>query len=175
MKKYILARVTMLAMMAAVCMTFTACGGDSDDDGKTGPGGGATGSAEYVEPCLDFGSSQSHVKEYMTGTAFQLSENSNEYTLLYIENNSSTLINYMFINAKLHMVGVSYAVGGESKALAFKSEIEKRYGVTMTRKDDPDNYAQFIYTCTVTINQRQVAIVMNCYAQGINIIYGLPD
>ena len=54
-------RYLFLAMMAAMCVTFTACGGDSDDDPN--PGGGTTGSTEYVDPCLDFGSSQSHVKE----------------------------------------------------------------------------------------------------------------
>ena len=40
MKKSIFTRVMMLAMMAAVCMTFTACGGD--DDG-TPAGGGDNG------------------------------------------------------------------------------------------------------------------------------------
>ena len=33
MKKFIFAKMMMLAMMAAMCVTFTACGGDSDDDG----------------------------------------------------------------------------------------------------------------------------------------------
>ena len=174
MKKEIFTRVMMLAMMAVVAMTFTACGGDSDNDTPQGPTG-PTGSTEYVTPCLDFGSSVAHVKEYMSGTIWQLNENSNAAVLLYVNNQATTVVNYMFINAKLHMTTVTYNGGGESKANAFKAEIEKLYGVTMTRENDPDNPAQFVYHCTVTVNQKSVVIMMTCYAQGINIIYALPD
>ena len=50
MKKSIFTRVMMLAMMAAVCMAFTACGGD--DDGQTPPAGGGvgTGGGGNVKP-----------------------------------------------------------------------------------------------------------------------------
>lgn len=166
----------MVAMMALVTMTFTACGGDSDDGGNTVPGGGGTtGSTEYVAPCLDFGSNMAHVKEYMAGSIWQLDENSNDYVLLYINNNSTAVINYMFINSKLHMVTVTYTGGGESKALAFKAEIEKHYGVTMIRENDPKDASQYVYHCTATINQKSVVIMMNCYSQAINIVYSLPD
>ena len=90
----------MLAMMAAMCVTFTACGGDSDDDGTPQVPTGPTGSTEYVDPCLDFGSSQSHVKEYMSAFNWELNENSNEYTLLYSNAGASVVINYMFIGNK---------------------------------------------------------------------------
>ena len=73
----------MLAMMAAMCVTFTACGGDSDDDGIPQTLTGPTGSTEYFDPCLDNGSSQRHVKEYMYGCNCELNENSNESTLRY--------------------------------------------------------------------------------------------
>ena len=65
-------RYLFLAMMAAMCVTFTACGGDSDDDGTPQVPTGPTGSTEYVDPCLDFGSSQSHVKEWMSGSNWEL-------------------------------------------------------------------------------------------------------
>ena len=124
-----------VAMMAAMCLTFTACGGDDSDSTPGKPDGpsGQTGNTEYVTPCLDFGSSIAHVKEYMSGTIWQLNENSNDAVLLYINNQATTVVNYMFTNAKLHMTTVTYNGGGESKANAFKAEIEKLYGVTMTR------------------------------------------
>lgn len=176
MKKTIFLKVMTVAMMAAMCVTLTACG---DDDGDSTPGKpdepGAGGTTAYVEPCLDFGSSVEHVKEYMSGTIWQLNENSNDDVLLYMNNQATTVVNYMFINSKLHMTTVTYNGGGESKANAFKAEIEKLYGVTMTRENDPDNPAQFSYHCTVTVNQKSVVILMNCYIEGINILYGLPD
>ena len=71
----------------------------------------------------------------MSGTIWQLNENSNDAVLLYMNNQATTVVNYMFINSKLHMTTVTYNGGGESKANAFKAEIEKLYGVTMTRED----------------------------------------
>lgn len=49
-----------VALIAVVSMTFTACGGDSDDGLKTAPGdngqGGVTSSnIEYIVPCLQLG------------------------------------------------------------------------------------------------------------------------
>ena len=175
MKKSIFAKMMMLAMMAAMCVTFTACGGD--DDGTPQVPTGPTGSTEYVDPCLDFGSSQSHVKEYMSGLNWELNENSNEYTLLYSNADATVVINYMFIgNGKgLGMVGVTYAGSGESKALAFKSEIEKRYGISMTKETDPSDSSQYSYYGTATIGGKKVVIMLNHYKTGISIVYGLPD
>ena len=177
MKRNFLYKVMFLAMIAVVSMTFTACGGDSDDDGTPQVPTGPTGSTEYVDPCLDFGSLQSHVKEYMSGFNWELNENSNEYTLLYTNQAATVVINYMFIgNGKgLGMVGVTYASGGDSKALGFKAEIEKRYGITMKKVTNSEDGTEYIYEGLATIGGKQVEIMMNCYKQGINIIYALPD
>ena len=175
MKQNFLYKVMFLAIIAIVSMTFTACGGDSDDDGTPQTPTGPTGSTEYVDPCLDFGSSQSHVKEWMAGSNWDLSEHSNEYTLLYMNSQGTIAMNYMFLYSKLHMVTATYAVSGESVVLAFKTEIEKRYGVTMTKKTDTSDASQYIYHCTATINQKSVVIMMSYYTQSINIVYSLPD
>ena len=175
MKKNVFYHVMFLAMIAVVSMTFTACGSDSDDDGTPQVPTGPTGSTEYFDPCLDFGSYQNHVKEYMAGSNWELSEHSNEYTLLYMNSQGTIALDYMFLNSKMHMVTVTYAVSGESVALAFKSEIEKRYGVTMTKETDPSDVSQYVYHCTPTINQRSVAIMMTYAKQCINILYSLPD
>lgn len=174
MKRNFLYKVMFLAMIAVVSMTFTACGGDSDDDGTPQVPTGPMGSTEYVEPCLDFGSSLNHVREYMSGSNWELSEHSNEAVLLYTNIQTMTVMNYIFIESKLHMVTVAYT-GSESKALAFKAEIEKRYGATMTRVDDPSDASQYGYYATVTIGGKQVVITLSYYKGGVNIVYGLPD
>ena len=46
MKRNFLYKVMFLAMIAVVSMTFTACGGDSDDDGTPQVPTGPTGSTE---------------------------------------------------------------------------------------------------------------------------------
>ena len=174
MKQNFLYKVMFLAMIAIISMTFIACGGDSDDDGTPQTPTGPTGSTEYFDPYLDFGSSQNHVKEYMSGSNWELSEHSNEAVLLYTNIQTMTVMNYIFIESKLHMVTVAYT-GGESKALAFKAEIEKRYGVTMTRLDDPSDASQYGYYATVTIDGKQVVITLSYYKGAISIVYGLPD
>ena len=118
MKKTIFLKVMTVAMMAA------ACGGDDGDSTPGKPDGpsGQTGSTEYVTPCLDFGSSVAHVKEYMSGTIWQLNENSNDAVLLYVNNQATTVVNYMFINAKLHMTTVTYNGGGESKGISLHGD-----------------------------------------------------
>lgn len=175
MKRNFLYKVMFLTMIAVVSMTFTACGGDSDDDGTPQTPTGPTGNAEYVEPCLDFGSNVPHVKDYMAGSNWTLDNNSNESVLLYSNSNATVIINYMFVNAKLRMVTATYSGGGKSRALSFKSEIEKHYGVTMTDESNPSDGSLVIYRCTATVNQRDVAIVISCYEQALNILYRLAD
>ena len=178
MKKYYLSSFLM-AMMAMMCVTvFTACGGDDDLQNSipSGDGGSsATGSTEYFEPCLDFGSSIDHVKQYMSGSVWQLAEESNEYALLYYNDKTTATVNYMFFSNKMHMVSVTYIGYSVSKADGFKAEIEKRYGITMKKQTDTSDTSLYAYSGEATINGLTVAIHMPCYEQAINIIYGLPD
>ena len=83
----------------------------------------------------------------------------------------------MFIgNGKgLGMIGVAYAGGDDTKALGFKAEIEKRFGITMKKVTNSEDNTEYIYEGLATIGGRQIEIMMNCYKQGINIIYALPD
>ena len=67
------------------------------------------------------------------------------------------------------------AGGGDAKALGFKAEIEKRYGITMKKVTNSEDGTEYIYEGLATIGGKQVEIMMNCYKQGINIIYALPD
>ena len=43
-----------MALMGCVCTTFTACGGDDDDNV---PGQDVSGTMKYFEPCFDWGRS----------------------------------------------------------------------------------------------------------------------
>lgn len=175
MKKSIFLNLMTVAMMAAMCVTLTACGGDDSDNtqGKSDGPSGQTGSTEYVTPCLDFGSSVEHVKEYMTGTAFQLVDGNN-IALMYANSNATIVISYTFTSG-LRIAQVTYNGYSESQANAFKVEIEKRYGVTMTKEVNPDDVSQWVYKGTTTINSRKVAIMMMAYKGVISIMYGLPD
>ena len=112
-------------------------------------------------------------KDYMSGSAWELSDASNDVVLLYTDNKDN-MINYAFIDG-LHLVTVTYPNFNEKKASGIKAEIERRYGITMTKTTNPEDSSQYMLSGTATINNRTVAIMMNCYAQGINIIYGLPD
>lgn len=172
MKQNFLYKVMFLAMIAVVSMTFTACGGD-DDSSPTEP----TGSTEYVEPCLDFGSTVAHVKEYMSGSVWQMNENSNDYTLLYSNKDATVAINYIFIGNinGLSVVTVTYAGYSDSKAKGFKAEIEKRYDTTLTKETDPADDSQYSYSSTATIGGKKVAVMVNCYKAGISIVYAIPD
>ena len=175
MKKNAFYKVMMMVLMTVVSMTLTACGGDSGDEITPQKPTGQTGNTEYVEPCLDFGSNVTHVKNYMSGAKWTLDNNSSESVLLYSNSNATVVLNYMFVNAKLRMVTATYSGGGKSRALSFKSEIEKRYSVTMTDESVPADNALAIYRCTATVNQRDVTIVISCYEQVLNILYRLAD
>lgn len=169
MKKYF---CFLMAIMAVVCTTtLTACGGDDDDDDISGI---ETGAVAFVEPCLDFGSKMEHVKEYMSGSSWQLLEESNDYVLMYTDSRSTTSVIYSFIgsNRGLSMVSVNYIT---SKAQPFLSEIERRYKMTLTKDDDASNKAETVYAGQTTIGGRTVAIVAHCTSASVSIFYGIPD
>ena len=73
MKKNIFMRVMMVAMVATMCMTFTACGGDDDDDVNNGMSGSTT---TWVEPYLRWDATLDQIKADMAtqGWTAQVSE-----------------------------------------------------------------------------------------------------
>ena len=104
----------MMAVFAAMCVTsFTACGGDDDDDI---PGKEVSGSVTYYEPCFDWGSTNDHVKAYMTG--WELVDGSNDYALLYSNGKNTTTVTYAFLGSRhgLSMVTVTYITSNAGKA-----------------------------------------------------------
>lgn len=170
MKKKIFSFV-MMALMGCMCMTsFTACGGDDDDDDP----GIETGTVSFVEPCLDFGTSREHVKEYMSGSSWQLVEESNDYVLMYTDSRSTTTVTYSFIGSSrgLSMVAVNYIT---SKAQSIVSEIERRYKTTLTMDADSSKKGDTVYAAQTTIGGRIIAIVAHCTSASVSVFYKIPD
>lgn len=169
MKKYCVS--ILMAALAIVCVTtFVSCGGDDNDDDP----GIETGTVTFVEPCLDFGTSKEHVKEYMSGSSWQLVEESNDYVLMYTDSRSTTTVTYSFIGSSrgLSMVAVNYIT---SKAQSIVSEIERRYKITMTKDTDATNKAETVYAGQTTIGGRTIAIVAHCTNASVSVFYKIPD
>ncbi len=170
MKKSVLFKMMMVVLAAMMSVTFTACGND-DDETTPGSGGGSgeSGTATYVEPCLDFGSSQSHVKEYMKNSAFSLDVEDN-VALIYSKDNPMVTIQYIFMGGLLS-VGVSYMSYEKDNYEAFQTEIEKRYKVKLT-EGEPDTDLKFKNAKGVAvINGKKVEIMIEDCQQFITITY----
>ena len=168
MKKYFIS--ILMAMVAVACLTtFTACGGDDDD-----LPGQESGTVAFYEPCLEFGSSQEHVKDYMSGGTWQLVEESNEYVLMYSNSNTTTTVSYSFIGTGkgLTMSTVTYIT---YNAQSIISEIERRYKVTLKKDTDAVQPGDTMYGGQAVINGRNIGIVAHCTSATVTVIYGIPD
>ena len=171
MKKNSILRLMTVAMVAVVCVTtFTACGGDDDDDLP----GQESGTVSFYEPCLEFGSSQEHVKDYMSGGTWQLLEESNDYVLMYTNSSTTTTVSYSFIGTGkgLTMSTVTYIT---YNAQSIISEIERRYKVTLKKDTDAVQPGDTMYGGQATINGRNIGIVAHCTSATVTVIYGIPD
>lgn len=170
MKKYCI-RFMMLALMGAMCLTtLTACGDDDEEDVPELN----TESVAFVEPCLEFGSSREHVKDYMATGSWELMDESNDYVLMYTDNNSMTTVTYSFIgtNRGLTMAAVTYLT---SKAQSIISEIERRYNTTLTMDADSSNKGDTVYAGQATIGGRTISIVAHATSATVSVFYKIPD
>ena len=169
MKKYFAS--ILMALMGCMCLTtFTACGGGDDDDVP----GLNTESVAFVEPCLDFGSSREHVKDYMGTGSWELMEESNDYVLMYTNSSTTTTVSYSFIGTGkgLTMTAVTYIT---YNAQSIVSEIERRYKVTLKKDTDAVQPGDTMYGGQATINGRTIGIVAHCTSATVTVIYGIPD
>ena len=168
MKKYFSS--FLMAMVAIACVTaFTACGGDDDDLPGQEPG-----TVVFFEPCLEFGSNQEHVKDYMSGGTWQLLEESNDYVLMYTNSNTTTTVTYSFIGTGkgLTMSTVTYVT---FNAQFIISEIERRYKVTLRKDTDASQPGDTMYAGQATIGGRTIGIVAHCTSASVTVIYKNPN
>lgn len=169
MKKYCIS--ILMAMVAVMCVTtFTACGGDDDDDLP----GQEPGTVTFYEPCLEFGSSRDHVKDFMSGGTWQLMEESNEYVQMYSNSQNTTTVTYSFIGTGkgLTMSTVTYIT---YNAQSIVTEVERRYKVTMKKDTDATQPGDTVYGGQATINGRTIGIIVHCTSATATVIYGRPD
>jgi len=161
----------LMAMVAVMCVTtFTACGGDDDDDLP----GQEPGTVTFYEPCLEFGSSRDHVKDFMSGGIWQLMEESNEYVQMYSNSQNTTTVTYSFIGTGkgLTMSTVTYLT---SNSQSIVTEVERRYKVTLKKDTEAIQPGDTAYGGQATINGRTIAIMVHFTSATATVIYGLPD
>ncbi len=159
----------MLTLMGCMCTTFTACGGDDDDDI---PGQDVPGSVTYYEPCFEWGSNTDHVKAYMSG--WDLVEGSNDYALLYSNGQNTTTVTYSFLgsNRGLSMVAVTYITSDVNYII---SEIQKRYGITLIKNDASSKQGDTVYSGNGTICGRTIAVLLHSTSATVTVIFGILD
>lgn len=149
MKRIKSMKYLMMAMVAVVCVTLSACGGDDEitDDKVV--------SVEYFEPCLLWGSSIEEVKTWMNGKPFELIQDG--MVLFYGSEPKNMGVNYMF---DLNISGLSYVdveYEYSEKTLSWLiSQTEKRYNTKLTKGvDQVEQYYGF-----ATINGKTVGIMI---------------
>ena len=128
MKTNILYKVMMLAMMAVVVMTFTACGGDSDDDIAPPVKSNYT----YVEPYLEWGKTNTDVKSYMSGTGWNLVTDANYLVYRNTDRTIEQLYTFSEDTSELVSARVEYKKYTEDYWQWLIKETEKRYGITLS-------------------------------------------
>lgn len=173
MKKSILYKVMTVALIAVVSMTFTACGGDSDDGLKTAPGdneqGGVTSSnIEYIVPCLQWGITKDQIKQYMAGNVWTLQTDADS-KLLY-EKQNGTKIEYTIATGN----SWNPRVGLDSSKVIYRNttvkdwqwlvdKTQKQYDVTMDSFEKDGHYSAEV---TFNLNGNEVEIIMVYYPTG---------
>lgn len=163
MKKNIF-KFMMIALMGFVCVTtFIACGDDDDELGQD-----ISGAATYYEPCLDWGSNIEHVKEYMSGSGWSLSESSNSYMLMYGRGDVTSLI-YKFLNGTdLFSAEVTYLTYNTNLFQYIKSETERRYNITLQKDVEKSNSSSTVYSGDGTRGQQKIYI--SVYDVGVMVV-----
>lgn len=97
MKKTFFLRLMTVAMMAVVCMTFTACGGDDDSTpagGGVGTGGGTVTEADWVDLYMNWDTTMDQVKAYVTGLGWTLVGEANKVQTYSSNSRPNVILNY---------------------------------------------------------------------------------
>ena len=159
-----------MAVLAIACVTLTACGGDDGDDITTPPVNPGGSVSTFVEPCLDFGSNQAHVKEYMAGAAWELMSG-DSYTLVYGNSDATVGMSYNFMNNGLIASIVTFYTENNTTEAKFIASLEKRYSTTMPFNQENSTTGIHHYSGVATINGRSIEIVVVAYSHMITVLY----
>lgn len=167
MKSNILHKLLMVAMVAAVAITFTACGGDDAEESTPPLEPEKDNTYIYVEPYMVWGSLRTDVKAYMSTSGWNL--DTDAAYLVYRNADRTIEQEYAFYaNATINetegllSVRVKYKNYTEEYWQWFVKETEKRYGVTFTIEEtDATTGGDSV---TTVINGNQVTIAVMKYA-----------
>ena len=138
MKKYYLVLASMICLFVAV--SFVSCdkndedptssssssGSSSSEGGSSSSGGGSSVSGVWMIPCLNWGTSQSEVRDYMSGFSGWTLTSSDERTLNYGHKTYNQTLSYVFntiLSSNSPLYAVYYTVGScsESDFNSYKS------------------------------------------------------
>lgn len=165
-----------ITTMALLCTPLlVSCGGD-DDETSTYQGTNSN-SVEFVEPCFEWGATMEQVKNYMSGSSWQLTFD--QHMLMYTNDKGTCSISYMFRGSTpgLYYSMVQYIGYSESKLGGIVAETERRYKTSLTKQQE--NVDGRIYTQSsgnATINGKYVGIIITSdYSTQITVIFAIPD
>ena len=172
MRKNLFYTVMMMAVMAVVTISFTACGGGDDDPLNDN---GKESAKTYMEPCLDWGCDVSHIKTYMGSSMNLIDEQINEQisVLAYSTSDSKYVITYG-LTPKLFRVSVYHYDKSRDYFQKLMSQYETRYQAKFEKsnKEEIDEYG-----ANCTINGKYCGIMMQ-YEPKTNtifVLFGLAD
>ena len=163
-----IASVVMVAMMAAMCVTLTACGGSDDDPldnpnpSSQGGGGSSTGggntdnvtTVRYFVPCMEWGYTHQQVADWMQKVDWLMLDIKDgnvpgaSYRTDFGWTGRRVEIDYIYEDGadKLKSVVEWYYLKSEAEALYVVSETEKAFGVKMVLEQAlKDNTSMAVY------------------------------
>ena len=172
MKKNLFYNVMMMAVMAVVTISFTACGGSDDDPLSDN---GKESAKTYMEPCLDWGCDVSHIKTYMGNSMNLVNEQINEQisVLAYSTSDSKYVITYALMS-KLFQVYVYYYDKNRDYFTKLISQYESRYQTKFEKMDD-ENYETYGTNCTINGKYCGVGMQFDAKTNTIFVMFGLAD
>ena len=173
MKKNLFYTVMMMAVMAVVAISFTACGGGDDSSDPLVDNGKET-SKTYMEPCFDWGCDVSHVKTYM-GNSMSLTQEESHGTavLSYATSDSKYVINYLFMPT-LFQVYVYYYDKNYDYFTKLISQYETRYQTKFVKGED-EQYEAYGANCTINGKYCGIIIEYDVKTNTILILFGLAE
>lgn len=172
MRKNFFYTVMMMAVMAVVTISFTACGG-GDDDPLTD--NGKETAKTYMEPCLDWGCDVSHIKTYMGSSMNLIDEQINEQisVLAYSTSDSKYVITYGLM-PKLFRVSVYHYDKSRDYFQKLMSQYETRYQAKFEKFED-EKYESYGAKCYVNGKYCGIGIQYDAATNSILVMFGLAD
>jgi hypothetical protein len=107
-------------------------------------------------------------------SGWDLVEGSNDYALMYSNGSNTTTVTYAFLGSGhgLSMVTVTYITSNVNYII---SEVQKRYGITLTKDDASSQKGDTVYSGNGTIGGRNIAVILHSTGATVTVIYGIPD